>query len=260
MATTIAALTPNVTQLLGNRTDVAALVPDAMAAAVVELSNNYPFEELRVTGPTVQFTPGVNAYPSSFFEAPPSGGVTYTFNKMVSWWFYLQPPVSFSGGGPIGAANPGYNLVFRDIENLEVLVNTLTLPQFWSQLGAQGSPVAGLSDATFYVAACPNVAYYTYARYQWLHPFSDTPLSTDPIYLPTTWNDIIEYATAERIALKLRMKDVVMRYHQVLFGDPLFEATSGAKGMPGLIFRRTSQTQKNQSRSTRSVRLVRRRY
>jgi hypothetical protein len=233
-----------------------------MGNAIIELSDNYPFEQLRVTGPTVQFTPGVNSYPSSFFERPQGGNpFPFTFNKMISWWFYLQPPVTFAGGGLVGQANPGYNLVFRDVENIEVLLNTLTLPQFWSQMGAQGAAVAGIPDATFYVAATPNIAYFTYARYQFLHPFTaPVALSGDAIYLPTTWYDIIEYATAERIALVLRMQDVADRFHQKIFGDPMFEATSGARGMPGLIFRRTSQTQKNQARSTRSVRMVRSRY
>lgn len=258
---TINDLTPSVVRLLGNRGDVAALVPENMGNAVVELSNSYPFEELRITGPLMQFTPGVNAYPSSFFEAAPSAvpPFKYTFNKMISWWFYLNTPQAFSSGAQ--SNNPGYNLVFRDIENLEVLLNTLTLPQFWTQFGAQGDPVTQAPNNNFYVAAVPNKPYFTYARYQWLHPMTQPiAVATDAIYLPSTWYDIIEYATSERIALLLRMQDVADRMHQKLFGDPMFEATSGAKGMPGLIFRRTSQTQKNQSRTTRQIRMMRSKY
>lgn len=250
MSVLISDLTPAVVKLLGNRSDVAALTPEAMGQAIQELSNTYPFEELRITGPLVQFTPGINQYSATTFQAPTAGGNPFTLNKVVSWFFYLQPPTNLTTVSATGYANPGYNLKFRDLEDLEVLANTLSLPQFWSWLGA-----------FLYVAATPNQAYYTYMRYQWLHPFtSPVAASTDPIYMPSTWYDIIEYATAERIALDLRMEDVATRYHNVLFGDPEFQRSSGGRGQPGLIARRISQTQKNQSRSTRSLRVVRSQY
>jgi hypothetical protein len=247
--------TQAVVRLLGNRSDVAALVPEQMAGAVKELSDTYPFEELRVTGPVKQFTPGQGAYPSSFFEQPQGGNpFPYVFNKMISWWVYLEAPTSFQGGSLTGGSNPGYGLKFRDIENLEVLINTLTTPMFWSQFGAQGSAVAGNTDDTFYIAGVPNQAYYTYARYQFLHPFSAVPAPTDAIYMPATWSDIIEYATAERIALQLRMSDVADRFHMKLFGDPKHP------GEVGLIRQRVSQTQKNQSRTTRGIKIQVQRY
>jgi hypothetical protein len=236
---TIADLVPSVTKLLGNRSDVANLAPEKMGEAIKELSNNYPFEELRITGPTVQLTQRVNKYSPSFFQAATSGTNPYTFNKVVSWFLYLQTPSALTGTG-VGTANPGYQLKFKDIEDLEVLANTLTLPMFWSQLGSY-----------LYLAGVPNRAYSTYLRYQWLHPFTN-PIAagTDTIYLPDTWYDIIEMSTAERIALELRMSDVADRFHVKLFGDPKHPGT------PGLIAQRVSQTQKNQSRSTRSIRIV----
>ena len=244
MANTIATLVPAVVQLLGNRGDVAALATQAIADSIVEISNNYPFEELRETGPLVQFSPGVNQYLPSFFVQP-SGN--HVWNKLVSWFFYLQPPVNLSTIGSIGYANPGYNIRFRDIEDLEVLANTLSLPQFWSQLG----------NGFLYVAATPNLPYFTYQRYQFLHPFTQpVALNTDPILITQLWFDIFEYAAAERVALKLRMQDVADRMHQKLYGDPEFQRSSGGRGEPGLIARRISQTQKNQSRSTRSVRMI----
>lgn len=235
-----------VVKLLGNRGDVAALATQEIADACTELSNNYPFEELRETGPLVQFTSGQNTYSPSFFlttgTTPPR-----VFNKVVSWFFYLQPPVNLSTVGSVGYANPGYNLRFRDIEDMEVLANTLSLPQFWSQLGT----------GDLIVAATPNQSYYTYMRYQFLQLFtSPVALNSDPILLPNTWWDIIQYASAERIALQLRMQDVADRFHTKLFGDPEFQRSSGGRGQPGLIARRISQTQKNQSRSTRSVRMI----
>lgn len=251
MATTIASLTPAVVRLLGNRGDVAALATQQIADATVELSNNYPFEELRETGPIVQFTPGINTYNPQFFVQPATGGnPQHIWNKCISWFFYLQPPVNLTTVTAVGYANPGYNIVYRDIENLEVLANTLSLPQFWAQLGT-GNIIVGAS---------PQSAYYTYQRYQFLHPFTYPAIASDPILLPELWYDIIQYASAERIALQLRMQDVADRYHKILFGDPEFQRSSGGRGQPGLIARRISQTQKNQARSTRSIRMVRSTY
>lgn len=260
MATTIATLTPAIVRLLGNRGDVAALATQQIADTIVELSDNYPFERLRETGPVVQFSPGVNTYKASFFVKPAAGDAPqHIWNKTISWFFYLQPPVNLTSVTTTGYSNPGYNLIFRDIEDLEVLTNTLSLPQFWSQLG-EDSPDEDSGDGNLIVAATPQQAYYTYQRYQFLHPFSYPAVSADPILLPLLWYDIIQYAAAERIALQLRMEDVADRYHKILFGDPEFERSSGGRGQPGLIFRRISQTQKNQSRSTRSVRMIRSRY
>jgi hypothetical protein len=247
--TTLNTLAPNVTKLLGNRTDVAALAVQQLADAITEFSDNYPFEELRETGPLVQFTPFVNTYNPNFFLATPIGGVQHTLSKVVSWFFYLQPPTTFSPSSTNSASNPGYNIVFKDVENLEVLLNTLTLPQFWTWMGAN-----------IFVAATPNQAYYTYMRYQFLHPFSYPAVGTDPVLIPYKWYDIAQYAAAERIALQLRLQDVAQRYHTTIFGDPEFERSSGGRGQPGLIARRTSQTQKNQSRTTRSIRVVRSQY
>lgn len=241
-----------IVQLLGNRGDVAALCAEAIGDTVIELSDNYPFEQLRETGPLVQFVIGQSAYTPEFFMKPGLiGGNAKIFNKVVSWFFYLQQPVNLAANPNIGNNNPGYNLIFRDMENLEVLYNTISLPQFWSQVG----------NETVYVAATPRSTYYTYMRYQYLHPLTaPVPLLADPLLLPTTWYDIIQYGSAERIALKLRMSDVADRFHQKLFGDPEFQRSSGGRGQPGLIARRTSQTQKNQARTTRSVRLIRSSY
>jgi len=238
--TTIQSFIGPVVKLLGNRTDAAALATQEIADAIIELSNNYPFEQLRETGPIVQFTARQNEYHASFFVQPATGGAPqHIWNKCISWFFYLQTPVSLAST-PSQSSNPGYNLRYIDIEDLEVLTNTLSLPTYWSQLG-QTIPFADdPDDPLLYVAACPQQAYYTYQRYQFLHPFTYPAANTDPILLPTNWYDIAQYCAAERIALQLRLQDVADRYHKILFGDPEFERSSGGRGQPGLIARRIS--------------------
>jgi hypothetical protein len=240
--------------LLGNRTDVATLAVQEIADAITEITDNYPFEELRESGPVVQFTPGVNSYNSTFFIQPATGGnPQHVFNKVISWFFYLQPPVNLATNPNIGFANPGYSLRFRDVEDLEVLLNTISLPQFWTQIGTTDA----VGNAQLIVGATPQQSFFTYMRYQFKQTFtSPVALASDPILVDILWKDIFQYAAAERIALQLRMQDVADRYHTKIFGDPEFERSSGGKGQPGLIARRISQTQKNQSRSTRSVRMM----
>ena len=73
-------------KLLGNRGDVAALAPEQLGNAITEFTDNYPFEELRETGPLVQFTPGVNnLYPYFLFYNPGKTHERRVFNKIVSW-------------------------------------------------------------------------------------------------------------------------------------------------------------------------------
>lgn len=246
---TIADMIPPIVKLLGNRGDVAALATQEVADTVIELSNDYPFEELRETGPLVQLVPGQNTYALNYFLALAVGGnPQHVLNKIISWFYYIYPPTNLSTS-PVGAsnANSGYNLKFRDMEDLEVLINVLTVPIFWSWLGDD-----------LFVAGTPNQASYTYVRYSFLHPFtSPIALNTDAILLPQNWWDIIQYGAAERIALQLRMSDVADRFHQKLYGDPEFQRSSGGRGQPGLIHRRISQTQKNQARSVRSIKVMR---
>lgn len=246
---TIADFISPVTKLLGNRSDVPGLAVQEIADTIIELSNDYPFEELRENGPLVALTPGVNQYAlSAFLALAVDSAPQHVLNKVISWFYYLYPPTPLSSY-PVGASNSnsGYNLQFRDIEDLEVLINVLTVPIFWSWFGEN-----------LYIAGTPNNTNPIYLRYSFLHPFtSPVALNSDPVLLPQNWWDIIQYGAAERIALQLRMSDVADRYHQKLYGDPEFQRSSGGRGQPGLIHRRISQTQKNQARSVRSVKMMR---
>src|ERR1700675_4398713 len=61
---------PYVIDALQGRTDVATIAPKYIKRAVQEICESMPFEELKVTGPTVQLTIGQPAYPVSFFLNP----------------------------------------------------------------------------------------------------------------------------------------------------------------------------------------------
>lgn len=235
--TNIGSFQTRVTQLLGNRADILNYFVQETSDAIIEISDNYPFEELRETGPLITLTAGVNTYAPTAFLQPPTliNPIQHQLGKVLSWFLYYSPP------GTVGSSGAGYNLTFKDIQDIETLLNTTaTVPQFWSWLGNE-----------LYLASTPSQDYTTYMRYQFLHPFSSPPVITDTVLLPATWFDIISYSAAERIALDLRMQDVADRFHMKLHGDP-----KRPKEL-GLISARTSQTNKNQSRTTRSMRVMR---
>jgi len=75
---------------------------------------------------------------------------------------------------------------------LEVLANTLSLPQFWSQLG----------NGFLYVAATPNLAYSLIKDISGSHPFtSPAALNSDPVYVTQLWWISSSIAAAERVRL-----------------------------------------------------------
>jgi hypothetical protein len=91
-------------------------------------------------------------------------------------------------------------------------------------------------------------------RYQVEHPFSSPPSGADDFLLDNDWREIAEYAAAERGAINLRMTDYATNYHTILFGDPEFERSSGARGNPGLIFRRISQMESDSESQMKQIR------
>ena len=63
-------LVPEVINALQGRTDVATLVPLYMKRTLQDVTDNYPFEELRVTGPLATLTAKQSTYPASTFLNP----------------------------------------------------------------------------------------------------------------------------------------------------------------------------------------------
>lgn len=209
--------------------------------AVLELTENYKFPLLQGTGPTVPLSIGINNYPYSLFQNSADAGLE--INKFDSFFIYYQ-------GAPIvGAAeNAGFPLKFKTINDLEILTNTQGLPTNWTR-----------HEGVIYFAMCPDQIYYVYLRYQKEHPFPNAGTNNagqDQILLPNSWQDIVELATAERMASDLDLDSRQQKFHNRLYGDPKFQATGGTEGAPGLIFARTSQEQRDQTTTTKSMRLM----
>lgn len=187
---------------LSQRADVVTYGKQWIADAVIELSRDYPFQDLEETTPNpVQMTNGQYIYDLSTWLKP---GDTIA-NLVPSFYMFYQVP---AGGGP-GPTNPGIGLKWKTIDALELMFNTPGAPAFWSRWKKQ-----------IYIAPVPDNSYYSYMRYQKQHPFSNPVALTDQILLPDEWREIVEYSAALRGAGNLRMLDYAADYRKTLFGDP----------------------------------------
>jgi hypothetical protein len=220
---------------------------EATRKAVLELSENYKFQGLENTGPTVPLTVNL-AGPYAYNTFLQVGDAGLTVNMFDSFFIY------YSGVAPvINQANPGFPLKYKSIDTLEILMNLNSgVTTNWTRFNDQ-----------IYFAMAPNLPYYVYLRYQKQHPFPNAgtgAAGTDPILLPDSWQDIVEYATAERLASDYNLDARMTKFHNIIYGDPKFQATGGTEGSPGLIFSRTQQYQRDQQTTQRSLRLMMRPY
>lgn len=229
-----------ITQKLGSRNDLTTVASDGttplyewVAAAVRELTDNYQFEELRVTGPTVQFTVGVSEYSLIYFT---NGGESWT--DIPHWFMQIDP-----------SSGIGWPMEGRDIMVVDPMSKILGPPKYWTQHG--GLLVVGLK---------PDKPYNTYWRYQRKHPFSIPVSINDPIKMPDSWKEVVVIAGALRGAIDKRASDYIKLYDTILNGDEEYHRSGGKYGKPGLIFGLVSQQQRNKTHNSRQLAPVITRY
>lgn len=236
-------------------------VPDAkmyqyLHRTILELTEEYKFSELQVTGPLVQLTPLTANYDFTYFlgpqdqnppPGPPGGPPDPRVQKVNSFFIFLDPYTPPNSSNYWTLTNSGYNLTFKTIDRMEVLMQVPSIPTNWTRFNQQ-----------IWIAATPTVPYYIFMRYQRLHPFPSygtTNQDNDPIWMPDTWEDILEYATAQRLAQIYNLSDKATELNARLMGDQKFQETSGVEGQPGLIFRRTSDESRDQMTTVKRFRL-----
>lgn len=224
---------------LANRTDLLARGGYTwLMDGILELSRNYRFQFLEKTGPLMWTTPGVYSYPLDNFLVPTDVGKVA--NVIPSLFRYFLP---YDTAPPLMGVNPGSELLWRTVDALELMFNTPGIPAYFTRYGGQ-----------ILIAPRPWEAFPMFLRYQVEHPFSNPPAGGDNYLLDNDWREIAEYSAAERGAINLRMMDYAAQYHQVLFGDPEFERSTGAKGNPGLIFRKITQIETDSQAHMKAVR------
>jgi hypothetical protein len=229
---TVADLVPGVIEALQQRTDVAQLAPKYIRKSVIEITEKYPFDELRRTGLTVSVTKADNPI-AAFLNNDDD------YNWPEVFVLSINPP-----------ANTVIDtLDYKTPKAIEIITSPITtgIPKYWTRYGS-----------IFRFAPVPNQAYSIFLRYQVKHPFpgntTDTiALNAAPLFIPDSWEEIIEYAAAERIAIVKRWNDQATFIHNILWGDPDFQTSQGKMGRPGLIAARTIQVERDQQFNTRQL-------
>ncbi len=230
-------------QLLMNRTIASTLMLEAIRKTVLELTEDYKHPLLEATGPTVQLTVLQNNYTPDYFLEPTDAGLDVSkVNSFFIYNSYSGPPTPSSS-----ITNAGYDMKFSAIKDIEVLLNIPGLPIYWSRNNNQ-----------LYFGSMPDQAYYLYMRYQKQHPNSNVVngfTNATQIMVADTWQEIVEYAAAMRIAPTINLADKKNELYTALYGDQKFQTSGGIEGAPGLIFQRTSQRNRDQQTTTRRLRL-----
>lgn len=245
MAYTVGTIQATLPQVLAGRTLPSAQTAEYVRKAVLELTENYKFPALQTSGPNFTLPIG-NAGPYPYNDFLSVADQNLEIEKIDSFFIYYNPPVF-----PLTATsgvNPGYPLRFSTIDAMEMEINILGIPIHWSR-----------HEGQIYFGFAPNQKYVVYARYRKEHPFPNAGLITapnDPILMPNSWQDIVEYSTGERAAFDIRLYDIAAKNHEILYGDTKFIRTNGIEGKPGLIFGRTSQEEQDQSTTHKMMRVM----
>ncbi len=240
MAYTIASLAPRVSALLQGRPIASAMLIIYAQDSALELSENYKFPGLQTTGPVVNLIPLQAVYNPIYFLSSTDANNSVEINKVDSFFIYLNGYSPFSNNNQ---SNPGMQLKFKTINDIEVLINTLGQPSAWTR-----------HEENIWLGCCPDQAYSCYMRYIHENPF---PLGTsaDSIYFPNSWRDILSYSIAMRAARDFNLQSKANELFTALYGDSKFQISGGTDGTPGLIFQRTSQENRDQTTTTKSMRL-----
>jgi len=227
--------------LLMGRTINDSLMQEELRKAVLEFTEDYKHPLLEDTGPLKNLVAFQTEYnPNDFLQV---GDANLDINKVNSFFIYNN---GFQTVTTSSETNSGYSLVFKSINDIEVLLNIPGLPLYWSR-----------NNNKIYITM-PDQSYPVYMRYQKEHPFANVPggfTDNTTILMADTWQEVLEYAAAMRIAPKVNLADKKTELHTSLYGDQKFQSSSGVEGAPGLIFQRTSQRNRDQRTTTRRLRL-----
>lgn len=245
---TIAGLTNKVKAALQNNPNVnennanPEMRPSAwIRDALRELTANYPFEELRKTGPLVTIGPGLGtggsnySYPVSMFLAP-GDDVTLQEDPVI----FLSPGQVQGNMTPVITTGNvvGYGMDYLSPKAIQSLLFIPGgVPYKYTRYGNQ-----------FWFGSQPGQPYNVYLPYQVRHQFADS-LPQTRIKIPEDWFDILAYAAAERGAVANRWNDQATYLHNLLYGDPKSQMGGVEMGRPGLIAAKVFQAERDKGRS-----------
>lgn len=238
MAYTIASLSPRVSALLQGRVIATTNFLNYTQDTVNELSEDYKFPGLQTAGPVVSLIPLQPNYSADFFLAPADAGLDLL--KVDSFFIFTN---GYTAITVATQQNTGFNLKFKTINDIMVLINVPGLPTNWTRHNNQ-----------IWLGDVPDQAYQIQMFYIHENPFA-LGTTADTIYFPNTWKDILSYSIAMRAARDLNLQSKANELYTALYGSSKFIISGGIEGTPGLIFQRTSQERRDQTTTTKSMRL-----
>lgn len=231
---TVGSLVQGVIEALQERTDIISICPRYIRKAIIELTESYPFEELRRTGSTVSLTTNQSVYPVSTFL---NNGDDYSWPEVFT--IFIDYPTNSVKG----------NIDYKTPKSIETITSAVTvgIPAYFTRFGPN-----------FKIAPTPFNPFSVYLQYQVKHPFPDdvtdtVALNGQQLFLPNSWEEIVEYAAAERIAIVKRWNDQADQIHKILYGDPAAGMDGVRMARPGLIAARLFQVERDQQFNTRQL-------
>lgn len=235
---TLGDLVPDVIDALQQRTDLDPdFVSKYLKKSISEITESNPFEELRQTSPTISnlFQTGVTTYPVTTLL---SGQRDYT--TITSLCVFVDSPTDT-------IAFPMDYMTPKAIEPMVFI--TGAFPVRWTRFGGN-----------IICAPKPNGNYDGYVRFQIRHPFNEDDLESTALLFPDTWEDVMVYATAERIGIVKRWNDQAKFCHDILWGDPEYQSSGGKRGRPGLVQALRMQQERDEDMNSRQMKMRLSRY
>jgi hypothetical protein len=214
---TIGSLVPGVVQKFGNRQDLNLTADNspavkAIIAAILNLTETYEFEELKFRSPVANLVFGQSEYSiPSLISGNPINAVDLTKMFTINFWFQ-------------GQTNAVRELKYRRYPTVVMYAfglggqsNIDTPPIYWSRYNNNIS-----------LAPAPDQNYFYFIMMQLRHPILAVNQATQAIYMPPSWQEVVEYDAARRLALNEGAFDYANNFYMALNGDQ-------KTGEPGLL-------------------------
>ena len=242
----ISDLYPGIVNKFGGRTNLGpqgtdtSLYATAARDAIRELTENNEFEELKIQSPIVPIQYGVSLYSiSSFIPTAQSGAGAYDITDTFDWGFWLNP----------GQTNGPFRILKQrrvpTVNQYQFGTTAPAPPVYFSRFG---SPI-GIAGAgnELILGPTPDNTYQSVMFFRVRHPFVAGALTTSPIYLPDTWQEIIEYSACLRLATNEGSEKYMAIFRTVLYGDPKNPL------VPGILKARQMQMERDANHNERQI-------
>jgi hypothetical protein len=239
---TVGSLVPGVVQKFGNRQDLnttadGSSTMKAIFGAILNLTETYEFEELKYRSPIGQLTFGQSEYLiPDLVSGNPIGAIDLTKLFTITFWFE-------------GQTNAVRNMKYRRYPTAVMYAfglggqsNIDTPPIYWSRY-----------NNTISLAPAPDRDYYFFMMEQLRHPSPSTDQADQLVYMPPSWQEVVEYEAARRLALNEGAFDYAGTFYKSINGDP-------KTGEPGLLMGLVPQMERDEMMNERQLSVAISRY